>query len=109
MKPHENDIYWGILSLVVGKYRFLKRIFVYFLLCWVSVPVWALSGCGELGLPSGLGAWASHCGGSSCCGARALRCSGSVVVAPRLWSAGSVVVACGRSCSVACGIFLARA
>ena len=70
MKPHENDICWGILSLVVGKYRFLKRIFVYFLLCWVSVPVWALSGCGELGLPSGLGAWASHCRGSSCCEAR---------------------------------------
>jgi len=31
---------------------------------------------------------------------------GSVVVAPRLQSIGSVVVAHGLSCSVACGIFL---
>ena len=31
----------------------------------------------------------------------------SAVVAPRLWSTGSVVVAPGLSCSTACGIFLA--
>ena len=105
MKPHENDIHWGILSLVVFKYRFLKIIFVYLLLCRVSVPVWAFSGCGGLGLLSGLGAWASHCGGFSCA-VWALGCSGFLVVAPWPWSTGFVVVACGRSCSVACRIFL---
>ena len=38
------------------------------------------------------GAWASHCGGFSCCGARALGARASVVVARGLQSAGSVVV-----------------
>ena len=52
------------------------------------------------------GARASHCGGFSCCRARALGTRASVVVAHRLQSAGSVVVAHGLSCSVACGIFL---
>ena len=40
------------------------------------------------------GAWASHCGGFSCC---------------RAWALGawaSVVVVQGLSCSMACGIFL---
>ena len=39
------------------------------------------------------GAWASYCGGFSCCGAQALGA----------WA--SVVVAHGLSCSAACGIF----
>ena len=34
------------------------------------------------------GAWASHCGGFSCCGARALGAQASVVVAHRLSSCG---------------------
>ena len=49
--------------------------------------------------------WASHCGGFSCCGARALGVWASVVVARGLYSADSVVVAHGLSCSTACGIF----
>ena len=45
------------------------------------------------------GAWASHCGGFSCCRARALGAWASVVGACRLQSAGSVVVAhCLSSC-----------
>ena len=52
------------------------------------------------------GARASHCGGFSCCGARALGAWAPVVVALELSSAGSVVVAHGLSCSAACGIFL---
>ena len=36
--------------------------------------------------------WASLCSGFSCCGAQA--------------RVGPVVVACGLSCSIACGIFL---
>ena len=51
------------------------------------------------------GAWASHCSGFSCCGARALGVRASVVVSRGLQSAGSVAVAHGLSCSVACGIF----
>ena len=35
------------------------------------------------------GAWASHCGGFSCCGARALGTWASVVVAQGLSSCGS--------------------
>ena len=35
------------------------------------------------------GAWASHCGGFSCCGARALGAGPSVVVAHGLSSCGS--------------------
>ena len=51
------------------------------------------------------GAWASHCGGFSCRGARALGAQASVVMACGLSSRGvqaSVVVAHGLSCSVAC-------
>ena len=43
------------------------------------------------------GARASHCSGSSCCGARALEHG--------LQNTGSVVVAHGLHCSAACGIF----
>ena len=39
------------------------------------------------------GVWPSHCGGFSCCGARALGARASLVVAH------------GLSCSMACGIF----
>ena len=49
---------------------------------------------GSRGYSFHCGAWASHCGGFSCCGAWALGAQASVVVAHRL------------SCSIACGIFL---
>ena len=56
------------------------------------------------------GAWASHCCGFPCCGARALGTRASAVAAHRLGSCGSwalesgaVVVAHGLSCSAACG------
>ena len=51
------------------------------------------------------GARASHCGGFSCCGTQALGARASVAVARGVQSAGSVVVAHGLGCSVACGIF----
>ena len=47
------------------------------------------SNCGERGLLSSCSVMASHCSGFSCCGAL-----------------GSVVVAYGLSCPVACWIFL---
>ena len=50
------------------------------------------------------GAWASHCGGFSCCRAQPLGAWASVVAARGLSS--SVVVAHELSCSLACGIFL---
>ena len=55
------------------------------------------------------GARASHCGGFSCCRAWTLGAQASVVAAhglQQLWHVGSVVVAHGLSCSMACGIFL---
>ena len=58
---------------------------------------WAFSSCGERGATLHWGswatfccrAWASHCGGFSCSGARALGARASVVVARRLSSCGS--------------------
>ena len=47
----------------------------------------------------------AYCGGFFCCGARAPGTRASVVVVRRLYSAGSVVVAHGLSCSTVCGIF----
>ena len=65
--------------------------------------------CGELGLLSICGGQASHCGGFSYCGAKALGAWGSVVVVPGLYRlTGSIVVAHRLSCPVACRIFLDR-
>ena len=55
----------------------------------------AFSSCIQQELLSSCGAQASHCGGFSCCGARALGRWASVVVAPMLSSTGSVVVVDG--------------
>ena len=55
---------------------------------------------------SSCGVQASHCGGFSCCGAQTLGHVGSVVMVPKLWNTGPIVVAYGLSCSAACGIFL---
>ena len=67
--------------------------------------LWLFSSCDEWVLLSGYSAWASHCGGFSCCRAQALGCPSSVVVAPGPWSTGSVVAMHGLNCSSACGIF----
>ena len=49
-------------------------------LCWVFVAVRAFSSSGERGLLFVV-VCASHCGGFSCCGARAVGVRASVVVA----------------------------
>ena len=49
--------------------------------------------CNKWRLFSSCRVWASHCGGFSCCRLQALECLGSVVVAH------------GFSCPLACGIF----
>ena len=46
--------------------------------------------------------------GSRVCRLQELQCVGSVVVALRLWSTGSIVVVHGLSCSAVCGIFLGQ-
>ena len=61
-------------------------LFIYFWLCWVFVAARGLSLVAASGACS-CGAWASHWGGFSCCGARA-----SVVVARGLSSCGSWAV-----------------
>ena len=48
----------------------------------------------QVGATLHCGAWASHCGGFSCCGARALGAWASVVVARGLSSCGSRVLEC---------------
>ena len=63
------------------------------------------SRCGERWLLSSCGIQASHFGGFSCCGARALEPADSVAVACRLKSTGSVLMMHRLCCSAACGIF----
>ena len=52
-----------------------------------SMP--AFSSCGEWGAKLCCGAWASHCGGFSHCGTRALGTQASVLVVRGLSSCGS--------------------
>ena len=51
--------------------------------------VWAFSSCGEQGLFSRCGAWASHCGGFSCCRTLILGAWASGVAACGLSSCGT--------------------
>ena len=73
-----------------------KYLFIYFWLHWVFIAAHGLPLVVESrGLLSCCTVWASHWGGFSCCRAQGLQqlwCMGSVVTAPRLQSAGSVVV-----------------
>ena len=55
-------------------------LFIYWLR-WVFVAARAFSSCGEWGAALRCGVRASHCGGFSCCGARALGSRTSEVVA----------------------------
>ena len=63
--------------------------FIYFWLCWVFIAVHRLSLVAASGATLHCGARASHCGGFSCCRARALGAQASVVVACGLSSCGS--------------------
>ena len=84
----------------------LFSFFIYFWLCWVFIAVHGLSLAAASRGSSLLQCTQHHCSGFSCCGAQALGAQASVVAARGLQSAGSVVVAHGLSCSLACGIFL---
>ena len=60
---------------------FIVLFIYYFWLCWVFVAAHGLSLVAASGATLHCGAPASHCGGFSCCGARALGMRASVVVA----------------------------
>ena len=87
-----------------------RLLFIYkFIYLFICLFIYFIFGCVEPSLLLWLrragatlrcDARASHCSGFSCCGARVLGSRASVVA-----EAGSVVVAHGLSCSVACGIF----
>ena len=67
--------------------------FSFFWLRWVFIAARRLSPVGASGATLRCGARASHCGGFSCCRARALGVWASAVMAP------------GLSCSAACGMW----
>ena len=69
--------------------KFIYFYFIYFWLCWVFVAVPRLSLVVASRATLRCGARASHCGGFSCCGARAQGTQASVVGAHGLSSCGS--------------------
>ena len=85
------------LFIFFFKILLLFILFMYFWLRWVFVAVRGLS---LVAMSRGYSSL-RYVGFSL----RALGARASGVVARRLWSAGSVIVAHGLSCSAACGIF----
>jgi len=75
---------------------------------------WTFSSSRDWGLLSACCAQASHCSDFSCCGTRALECTGFIIVAyglsscssQALSSTGSVVGAPGLSCFAVCEILI---
>ena len=98
-------IYFFFLFFFCSLQPFVLFIF-YFWLHWVFFAARRLSLVAVSRATLRCSVQASHCGGFSCCRARALGARASVVVAHGLQSTGSVVVAHGLSCSKVCGIFL---
>ena len=74
--------YISFFFLIV-RFSFLKNLFYlfYFWLHWIFIAARRLSLVVRAGATLCCGAWASHCSGFSCCGARALGTRASVVVA----------------------------
>ena len=78
-----------LCDLGLGNEFFLIFLFIYFWLHQVFVAVRGLSLVVVAGATLHCGAWASHCGGFSCCGAGALGAWASVLVACGLSSCGT--------------------
>ena len=77
----KQEIHVSLLNFFLNKF-----IYLFIWLHWVFVAAHVLfSSCGECRCQ----AWASHCGGFSCCRAQALGTRASVVVARGLSSCGS--------------------
>ena len=92
--PKTSQALLKYLSLFIYLFIYLNYyLFIYFWLCWVFVSVWGLSPVAASG-----GHSSSRSAGLSLSWPLLLRSTGSR-------RTGSVVVAHGPSCSVACGIF----
>ena len=87
-------LHWQADSLPLSPQGSLMFICVFSAALGLRCGAQAFSCCSEWGRLSSCSVWASHCSGFCCCRAHALGCT------------GSVVVVCGLSCPVACGIFL---
>ena len=85
-----------------------QKWFYLFVHLFSSSLCWLFSSCSERELISSCSVWASHCCGCSCCGKWVLGYEGSVVVAPGLYSTGSIVVAHRLICCSEYGIFQIR-
>ena len=98
------EVYLNTVVSLFSFYKFINFIYLFFWLRWVFVVVRGLfSGCGQRGL---LLRWLLLLRSTgSRCRLQQLWHAGSVVMACRLQSTGSVVVVHGLSCSVAYGIF----
>ena len=85
-------------------------LFIYFWLHWVFVAACGFLQLRQVGATLRCSAGASHCGGFSCCRARALGMRASVVVARGLSSCGSQAVErrlsrCGARAQLLCGMW----
>ena len=108
-----NNIFEAKKLELLGTYLFVLRfsfikfmdLLIDFWLHWVFLTVRGLALVAASGATLCYGWRPSRCGGFSCCRAQAPGTRASVVVARRLRSGGSEVVAHGLSCSMACGIF----
>ena len=106
LKDSYKEKFWQILKgFIFLFYFFIRALFFFFGSVGSSLLCTGFLQLRRAGSALHCRAWASHCSGFCCCGAWALGARASVVAARRLQSAGSVVVAHGLSCSVACGIF----
>ena len=76
-------------KLTIVKVFSLQLFFFFLAVLGLRCCAWAFCSCGERGLRFVALCGASHCGGFSCCGVRALGTQASVVVARRLSSCGS--------------------
>jgi len=68
----------------LGGFFFKLFICLFYFVLGLHCCVRAFSGCGEQGLLTSCGAWASHGSGFSCCRAQALGLADSAVMACRL-------------------------
>ena len=99
----------NVSSTHICSINFLKFIcLIQFWLHWVFVAARGLSLVAASRATLHCGAWASHCSGFSCCGARALSTRASVVVEWGLSSCGSPALecslsSCGAQAQLLCG------